>query len=62
MAPNAKRYVASKPLARNLSMPIKDALEMLIKIFHGNGPELMKDASHFDSIAGVRIASIVRGH
>src|SRR6266852_82402 len=43
-------------------MPIKDALEMLIKIFHGNGTQLMKDAPCFDSIVGVRIASIARGH
>ena len=40
-------------------MPIKDALKMLLKIFHGNGTELMKDAPHFDSIVGVRIPPIV---
>jgi hypothetical protein len=27
-------------------MPIKDAFEMLIKIFHRNGTEFVEDASH----------------
>ena len=43
-------------------MPIKDPLEMLVKIFHGNGTQLMEDASHFDPIVGVRIAPILGGH
>jgi hypothetical protein len=58
MAPNAKRWVAIRPQVGYLSMPIKDALEMLMKMFHSTGTELMEDASHFDSIVGVRIAPI----
>ena len=42
----------------NLSMSVKDALEVFIKIFHGDGTELMKDASHLDAIIPMRIASI----
>ena len=43
-------------------MPIKDALEMFMNIFHGNGTPFMKDASHFDPKVGVRIASILGRH
>ena len=43
-------------------MPIKDAFEMLIKIFYRNGTELMEDAPHFNSVVGVRIASILGRH
>jgi hypothetical protein len=46
----------------NLSMPIKDAFEMLMKIFHRNGTEFMEDASHFDPVVGVGIASILGHH
>ena len=37
-------------------MPIKDALEVFIKIFHGEGTEFVKDASHLDF--GVALARI----
>src|SRR5258708_33889996 len=40
-------------------MPIKDAEDQLIKIFHGTGTQLMEDASHFDPIVGVRITPIL---
>ena len=43
-------------------MPINDTFEMLMKIFHHNRMEHMEDASHFDTIAGVRIASIRGRH
>ena len=43
-------------------MPIKDAEDQLSKIFHGTGTELVEDASHFDPIVGVRIASIPGCH
>ena len=62
MAPNAKRWVAMRPQVGNLSMPIKDAEDQLSKIFHGTGTELVEDASHFDPIVGVRIASIPGCH
>ena len=35
---------------------------MLIKIFHGDGTEFVKDASHFHASIGVGIASILGGH
>jgi len=57
MAPNAKRWVASKPKVGNLPMPIKDAKDQLMKVFHSKGTELVEDASHFDPVAGVRAAS-----
>ena len=43
-------------------MSIKDAFEMLIKIFHRKGTELVKDAPHFDPVVSVRIASILGRH
>jgi hypothetical protein len=62
MAPDAKRWVAMRPQVGNLSMPIKDAEDQLSKIIHGTGTELVEDASHFDPIVGVRIASIPGCH
>ena len=49
-------------LGGNLPMPIKDAFEMLIKIFHRKGTELVKDASDFYPIIGMGIAPIAGGH
>src|SRR5947209_108623 len=43
-------------------MSVKDAFEVFIKIFHGNGTELMEDASDLDAVIGVRVASILSGH
>lgn len=43
-------------------MPIKDAFEVFIKIFHRDGTEFVKEASDFHAIIGVGIASILRGH
>ncbi len=43
-------------------MPIKDPFEMLIKIFHRDGPQFMKDPSDFYAIIGMRVASIPGGH
>src|SRR5260370_30361766 len=43
-------------------MAIKGAFEMLIKIFHRNGTELVKDTSDFHSVIGVGVASILGGH
>ena len=43
-------------------MPIKDALEVLIKIFHRNGTQFMENASYLDAIIGVGVASIRGGH
>jgi len=60
--PSAKRWVATKPQVGNLSMPIKDAFEVFIKIFHRDGTEFVKEASDFHAIIGVGIASILRGH
>ena len=57
--PFAKRWVASKPQVGNLSMPIKDAEDQRMKIFHRTGTQLMEDASHFHAIIGVRRASIL---
>jgi hypothetical protein len=60
--PSAKRWVATKPQVGNLSMPIKDAFEVFIKIFHRDGTEFVKEASDFHAIIGVGIASILCGH
>src|SRR6266852_4294741 len=62
MAHNAKRWVAIKPQVGHVSMPIKDAFEMFVKIFHRKGTQFVKDASHLDSIIGVGVASIRGGH
>ena len=43
-------------------MAIKDAFEMLIKIFHRDGTQFVKDPSHFDPLVGVRVASILGRH
>jgi len=43
-------------------MPIKDAEDQLIKIFHRKGTELVKDASDFYPIIGMGIAPIAGGH
>jgi len=43
-------------------MPIKDAFEVFIKIFHRDRTEFVKDPSDFHPLIGVGIASIVRGH
>ena len=43
-------------------MPIKNAFEMLIKIFHGKGTKLVKDASDFHAIISVGVVSILGGH
>ena len=42
-------------------MPIKNAFEMLIKIFYGKGTELVKDASDFHAIISVGVVSIPGG-
>ena len=39
-------------------MAIKDAFEVLVKIFPGDGTQLMEDASHLNTIIRVGIASI----
>jgi hypothetical protein len=59
MAPNAKRWVEIKPKVGNLPMSVKDAFERFVKIFHGNGAQLVKDSSDFHSIISVGIASIL---
>src|SRR5258708_4330794 len=43
-------------------MSIEDAEDQLMKIFHRNGTELVKDAPHFDPVVSVRIASIPGRH
>jgi len=43
-------------------MPIKDALEMLVQIFHRDGPQLVKDPADFHAIIGMGVASIRGGH
>src|SRR6266581_2047471 len=43
-------------------MPIKDAEDQLIKIFHRDGPEFVKDASDFHAIIGMGVASILGRH
>ena len=43
-------------------MSIEDAFEVFIKIFHGNGAQLVKDAPDLDPIISVGIASIRGGH
>ncbi len=59
MAPNAKRWVEIKPKVGNLPMSVKDAEDQFVKIFHGNGAQLVNDSSDFHSIIGVGIASIL---
>ena len=43
-------------------MPIKDAFEMFMKIFHRDGTQFVKDAPDFDPIVGVGITSIFGRH
>ena len=43
-------------------MAINDALEVLIKIFHGDRTQLVEDASNLYPIISMRVASIARGH
>src|SRR5258708_28390416 len=43
-------------------MRIKDALEMLVKIFHRDGQQFVKDPADFHTIIGMRVASILGGH
>src|SRR5256885_9905656 len=43
-------------------MPIEDTFEMLMKIFHRNGTELVEDTSDFHPVIGVGVASILSGH
>src|SRR5258708_8826269 len=62
MAPNAKRWVAMRRQVGKLSMHIKDAFEMLRKIFNGGGVELVKEESDFHGICGMGLASILGGH
>jgi len=42
-------------------MPIKDALEMLIKIFDGTRTQFVKDPADFHAIISMRVASIFGG-
>src|SRR5258706_10539838 len=42
-------------------MPIKDAFEMLIKIFDGKGTEFVKDPADFHAIISMRVPSILGG-
>ncbi|MGB8347859.1 MAG: hypothetical protein WCD86_23470 [Ktedonobacteraceae bacterium] len=37
----------------NLSMSIKDAFEVFIKIFNSSGAQLVEDAVHLDAIIGM---------
>ncbi len=60
--PQGKALGSQQAFGGNLAMPIKDALEMLIKIYHSKGTQLMEDASHLDSIVGMRVASILGRH
>ena len=62
MAAFRKALGGKQAFGGNLSMSIKDAFEMLIKIFHRNGTELVKDTSDFHSVIGVGVASILGGH
>jgi hypothetical protein len=43
-------------------MLIKKAIEMFIKIYHGDGTELVKDAPKLDSIIGLGLTSILGRH
>ena len=43
-------------------MPIKDAFEMFVKIFHRDGTQFVKDTSHLDPSIGVGVASVPGGH
>jgi hypothetical protein len=43
-------------------MSIKDALEVFVNMFHGDGAQCVKEASDFHSIIGVRVAPIRGGH
>ncbi len=43
-------------------MPIKDAFEMFVKIFHRYGMQFMKDPSDFYTIISMRVAFIPAGH
>jgi hypothetical protein len=43
-------------------MPVKDPFEMLVKIFHRNGTQFVKDPANLHAIIGVRILSIPGGH
>jgi hypothetical protein len=42
-------------------MPIKNAFEVLIKIFNSDRSQCVKDAANLDAIIGVRIAAILGG-
>ncbi len=42
-------------------MPIKDALEMLMKIFDGTRTQFVKDATDFHPVIGMGVTSILGG-
>jgi hypothetical protein len=46
----------------DLPVFIKNALEMLIKIFNRHGSKLVKDAAHLDAIISMRGASVFGSH
>jgi hypothetical protein len=60
MAPNA-RHCGKNDFSGNLSMSIEDTFEMLMKIFHCDRWELVKDTSDFHAIIYVRVVSILGG-
>src|SRR5579875_125487 len=58
MAAFRKALGGMRPKIGNLSRPIKDTEDQLMKIFHRDGTQFMKDLSDFHTIIGMRVASI----
>ncbi len=43
-------------------MPIKDTFDMLVKIFHCDGTQFVKNLADFQASIDMRVSSILGGH
>jgi hypothetical protein len=57
-----KALSSKQAFGGNLSMSSKDALEVFIKIFHGDGTQFVKDPADFHAIIGMGVAAILGRH
>ena len=62
MAAFRKTLGRHQAFGRHLTVPVKDTLEMLVKIFNRARPKLMEDPPHLDALVGVSVAAIPGRH
>ena len=57
-----KAASVAQALRRYLTVAIEDTFELLVEVLDSHRAQLMQDVSHFDTIAGVRIGTVLRRH